>query len=225
MEYPEADVKAKAYELWQGRGMRHGHDRDDWYAAELILELEPAWGRRLRPPEFHSIEPAEILRQVQISHAGLHEFFTPAHSWIETTAGLETIFEFDRNRRLHFEEGFLNACYRVVRDPSITAIAKASHFPYRDLPAVRKKVRQFAELYKSRAHLPPPLFFYPAPHQLEVLDGVHRLIAALEATRNCEPCWLTIWLGFNHRVFHGGQVVQQMWTCAMRRLRQAQEGR
>jgi hypothetical protein len=205
--------------------MTHGHDQDDWYAAELILDLEQAWRRKLRPPEFRFVQPAEILGQVQISHAGIHEFFSPSHSWMETTVGLETVFEFDRNRRLHFDEGFLNACYRVAKDLSITAIADVSHFPYHDLPALRQKVTQFAALYKSGADLPPPLFFYPAPYQLEVLDGVHRSIAAFEVTRNCEPCWLTIWLGFDHHVFHGGQVVQELWTCAMRRQWKAHEGR
>lgn len=221
MGYSEDDVRLKAYELWRSRGRTHGHDQDDWYAAELLLESEHALRCTMRLPEFRRVDPAEILRQVQISHAGIQDFFTPLHSWIETAVDLETVLDFDRNRKLHFDEGFLNASYRVALDLSITAIADSSHFPYRDLQAVRSKIAQFAAMYKSGAHLPPPLFFYPAPCQLEVLDGVHRSVAAFQVLRNCRPAAFTIWLGFNHQVFDAGVVVQQLWSHSMRRSRQA----
>lgn len=33
----DEDVQDRAYEIWQARGGGHGHDRDDWFAAELQL--------------------------------------------------------------------------------------------------------------------------------------------------------------------------------------------
>jgi hypothetical protein len=219
MGHTEADVRRTAYELWERRGKGDHHDWDDWYGAELALDLERTRGQKMRPPAFRAVEPDEILSQVEISHAGICEFFCPAHSWIETAVDLQTVFEFDSNRRLHFDEGLLNAARRVAMDLSITRIAEDSHFPYRDLPSVRRKVGEFTALYRSRAHLPPPLFFYPAPCQLEILDGVHRTIAACQVMRDCGSSAFTIWLGFNHQSYDAGLVVQQLWADGMRRLR------
>ena len=36
----ESDVAARAYELWMGRGMPAGTDRDDWFEAENQLRSE-----------------------------------------------------------------------------------------------------------------------------------------------------------------------------------------
>ncbi len=30
-------IAVKAYELWQERGGRHGHDQEDWFEAEAIV--------------------------------------------------------------------------------------------------------------------------------------------------------------------------------------------
>jgi len=30
-------IAVKAYELWQERGGRHGHDLEDWFEAEAIV--------------------------------------------------------------------------------------------------------------------------------------------------------------------------------------------
>ncbi len=30
-------IAAKAYELWEQRGCRHGHDLEDWFDAEAIV--------------------------------------------------------------------------------------------------------------------------------------------------------------------------------------------
>jgi hypothetical protein len=221
MARTEADIRTRAFELWLGRAKGHGHDKEDWYTAEAVLDVEEALGRKLYPPEFRVVGPAEILGELQVSHAGINGFFSPGHLWIETAVAVETIFGFDRNRRLHFDEGFLNASYRVATDLSVTAIGEESHFPYRDLSNVRAKIRQLAELYRSGVRLPPPLFFYPAPFQLEVLDGVHRSLAAFEALRNSGSAGFLIWLGFNHQAFTPGLVIQQLWSDAIGRLRHA----
>jgi hypothetical protein len=222
----EAALRRRAYELWKARGARHGHDQDDWYAAEMAIALEEKLDRKLEPPEFRTVQPAEILRQVEISHAGIHDFFCPAHSWMETRADLETIFEFDGNRRLHFNEGFLAASRRVALDLTITAIDETSHFPYRDLPAVREKIGALIARYRRGETPPPPLFFYPASGELEILDGVHRTIAAYEAARRFgSPGALTIWVGFNSNLFDPGLVVQQLWCSSLRRCCPAAAGR
>lgn len=212
------NVRQRAYKLWQVRGCGHGYDQEDWYIANILLQLEEKLHKPLDPPEFRRAQPREILGQVQVSHKGIYEFFSPKNSWIETTTDLETIFEFDRNRKLHFDEGFLTAARRIASDASITAISNAHHFPYRDLVAMRQEVQRLASLYRAGTSFPPPLFFYPAAYQLEILDGVHRCLAAFETlSDHKEPCF-KIWVGFQHNKFCAGQVVQQLWSSFLRRL-------
>lgn len=211
-------VRKKAYELWQARGGGHGYEQEDWCVAEMLLQLEAKLHRNLEPPTYRCVQPSEILREARISHAGIREFFSPQNSWIEAATDLETIREFDTNRRLHFDEGFLVATQRIASDVSIQSIATTDHFPYHDLPEMRQKVQRFASLYRNGTSLPPPLFFYPNAYQLEILDGVHRCLAAFHVLKNPEPCSFRIWVGFAQDRFCASQVVQHLWFCSLRRL-------
>lgn len=173
--------------------------------------------KRFLPP-FALITSDEIIAKVQISHEGIQDFFTSTNLWIETFTHMHTIFEYDQNRRLHFDEGFLCACYRIYKDMNISTIASADHFPYKDLFSFRKKIMEISEIYRSKNSLPPPLFFYPAPYHLEILDGVHRCVAAFElaqisrATENqFIPKSFKILVGFNHGL-DAEKVIQQLWT-------------
>lgn len=38
-------VEKKAYELYEGRGCQPGHDWDDWFAAEKIVEADMIAGK------------------------------------------------------------------------------------------------------------------------------------------------------------------------------------
>lgn len=218
MARSDEGVRKKAYELWQARGSGHGYDHEDWYIAEMLVQLEAEFCRNLKPPAYRQVQPSEIIHEVQVSHTGIGEFFSPQNSWIEADTDLETIFELDRNRRLHFDEGFLAASQRVASDVSITLIADTDHFPYRDLPAMRQKIRRFESLYGNGIRFPPPLFFYPAAYQLEILDGVHRCLAACHVLKNAEPGSFRIWVGFGQDRFCASQVVQQLWSCSLRHL-------
>jgi hypothetical protein len=213
----ESDIRTAAYFLWEARGRVHGHDQADWYAAQVLLRRSSAISR----PTFHTVNPAAALDKLEISHRGLHEFFNPSSSWIEITAHPKTIFDCDRNRRLHFDEGFLWACYRIFKDPSVTHIAQSDHFPYRDLDAFRGITCQVLNTYRQGGNLPPPLFFYPAPYQLEILDGVHRCLAAFElaqapATANGFSCAdYRIRIGFNHHQLCASAVAHQIWVSSL----------
>lgn len=163
------------------------------------------------------ISEADIQATLQISHVGITDFFNPSNSWIEVVTNPETIFACDKNRRLHFDEGFLCACYRILKDTSISSIGGADHFPYRDLLKFRKKTEQLTELYRQGSDLLAPLFFYPAAHQLEILDGVHRCLAAFELvdrgrgnTDLALMAELRIWVGFNHSSFNPEFISQQL---------------
>jgi|SRR5579859_2843087 len=215
---PDEAVRNKAYELWQARGNRHGQYHEDWYIAEMLVQLETKLRTHLDAPAYRQVSPSEILREVQVSHTGIDDFFAPQNSWIEADIDVETVFELDRNRRLHFDEGFLAASQRVAGDASIELIAATDHFPYRDLPAMRQKVARFASLYESGASFPPPLFFYPSAYQLEILDGVHRCLAASHALKNLELKFFRIWVGFGKEMFYPSEVVQQLWSCSVRHL-------
>jgi hypothetical protein len=37
LEDRRQQIAAKAYELWEQRGCRHGHDLEDWFDAEAIV--------------------------------------------------------------------------------------------------------------------------------------------------------------------------------------------
>jgi hypothetical protein len=163
------------------------------------------------------VETDDIFESLHISHEGIRDFFNTSSSWIETTTSIATIFKYDQNRRLHFDEGFLCACYRIFKDTNVSSIGSADHFPYRDLTNFRTKVGRFAELYSQGIDLPPPLFFYPAPYQLEILDGVHRCLATLEIVRlgtmaasHFVPDRVRIWTGFNRDFFAADIVVNQL---------------
>jgi len=42
-ENPRERIAAKAYELWEQRGCRHGHDLEDWLDAEAtVMQTLPA---------------------------------------------------------------------------------------------------------------------------------------------------------------------------------------
>jgi hypothetical protein len=213
----ESDIRTAAYFLWEARGCVHGYDQADWYAAEILLHRRTVISR----PEFHKVDAALILDNLEISHCGLHDFFNPSISWIEVSAHPKTIFEWDRNRRLHFDEGFLWACHRIFKDLSITHIAQSHHFPYRDLDKFRSITDQLLDVYRQGANLLPPLFFYSAPYKFEILDGVHRCLAAFELTRalahagdfSCAD--YLIWLGFNHDQFRAEVIAHQLWVSSL----------
>ncbi len=213
----ESDIRTTAYFLWEARGRVHGHDQADWYAAQALLQRSSGISR----PKFHKVNPAIILGNIEISHCGLHEFFNPSSSWIEIAAHPKTIFDCDRNRRLHFDEGFLWVCYRIFKDPSVTQITPCHHFPYRDLDKFRSITSQLLAAYRQGVNLPPPLFFYPAPYQFEILDGVHRCLAAFElaqtpAVAGCFSCAdYRIWVGFNHDHRCAGDIVHQIWVSSL----------
>lgn len=45
----QAEVARVAYELYMQRGGVHGHDREDWLRAEVIVRQRAAGKRRSRP--------------------------------------------------------------------------------------------------------------------------------------------------------------------------------
>lgn len=222
----EDSVRRQAYQLWEIRGRGQGHDEEDWLAAEIVLKAESLLGQRLSPLGFRCIGRHEIFSTLAISHAQIHDFFYPSASWIETEADIPTIFDFDQNRALHFDEGFLTACRRVAGDPTIQTIAAEHHFPYRELTKLRQHISEVKMCYREGASIPPPLFFYPAPGQLEILDGVHRCLAAYtlweEAVLNAP---YRVWVGFDHTTIEAGVVVQQIWVHGLRRVVQSLEHR
>lgn len=212
----ESDIRTAAYFLWQSRGCLLGYDKADWYTAEVLLH------RRVQSrPKFQKVPEALILNNLKISHMGLFQFFNPSSSWIEITAHPKTIFDCDRNRRLHFDEGFLSACYRIFKDLSITHVAQSHHFPYRDLNQFRTITYQMLDAYRQGANLPPPLFFYPGPYQFEILDGVHRCLAAFDLAQDSaiagrfSCCDYRIWVGFNHDQFCDRAIAHQIWGSSV----------
>jgi hypothetical protein len=213
----ESDIRTAAYFLWEGRGRVHGFDKADWYAAQVLLRRNNA----SIGPRFHPVNAAVASGNLKISHRGHDELFNPSCTWIEITAHPKTIFDFDRNRRLHFDEGFLNACYRILKDPSITRIAQSHHFPFRDLANYRHATYQIINAYRQSVEPPPPIFFCPAPYQLEILDGVHRCLAAFElalsprATGNFCGADYRIWVGFNHHQLCAGAIANQIWVSSL----------
>ena len=215
-EPSENDIRTAAYFLWEARGRLHGHDQADWFAARALLLGTPP----LPPPTFRDVNAAAIREALQLSHSGHAELFSDSSSWIEVAAHPQTIFECDRNRQLHFDEGFLSTCRRILKDTSITQIAQGHHFPYRDLGKFRDATWQVLAAYERGAALPPPLFFYPAPYQLEILDGVHRCLAAYELTQTGANGRFSfhnyrIWLGFDRTRMSPGAVTHQVWTTSV----------
>jgi hypothetical protein len=206
------EIRLAAYYLWESRGRVAGYDQADWYAAERLAANRGRIPGTARPPHaaYAEVQPDVILKRFVISHAGAGEFFTERNLWIETNATVQTIFEYDRNRRLHFDEGFLTACHRVFKDRTISSIHPDHHFPYKDLVRFRSKVSTFRSFYLSGKKLPPPLFYYAAPHQLEILDGVHRCVAAFDAGRT--PDWFSVWVGFNRDALSADAIVSQLWV-------------
>ena len=213
----ESDIRTAAYFLWHGRGRVHGYDKSDWYAAQVLLRSNNVSFR----PKFHKVNAAAAIRNLHISHRGHDEFFKPSCTWIEMAAHPKTIFDFDQNRRLHFDEGFLNACYRIFKDPSITRIAHSHHFPFRDLAKYRQAIYQFINAYRQGADPPPPIFFCPAHYQLEILDGVHRCLAAFElalipgTAGSFIGADYRIWVGFNHQRLSARAIAYQIWVSSL----------
>jgi hypothetical protein len=222
----EDQIRAKAYELWEARGRVNGYDMEDWFAAETILKQIEHCSKILYPPCYSYITKTDILNRLHISHEGIDDFLRPSISWIEIAAHPETIFECDRNRALHFEEGFLCTCYRIFKDINITYISREHHFPYKDLVKFRKKNWQLVDMYCRGENLPPPLFFYPAPYQLEILDGVHRCLAAYELVQcrketslHFSPAFFIVWLGFDRNFFSASIVAHQLLVRYIYRIR------
>lgn len=106
----ESDIRTAAYLLWEARGCVHGYDQTDWYVAQVLLRRRNVLSRL----KFHKVNASVILGNLEISHCGLHEFFNSSNSWIEITAHPKMLFDCDRNRRLHFDEGFLWACHHIL---------------------------------------------------------------------------------------------------------------
>lgn len=211
------DIASAAYSLWEARGRVNGHDQADWYAAQALLRDMGSQPR----PNYSMVDPGTVLGTLEISHQGIHEFFTPSNSWIEIPSHPRTIFDCDRNRRLHFDEGFLQACHRILKDSSITEIAPSHHFPYRDLDTFRSRANTILEAYRRGEKLPPPLFFYPDSYQFEILDGVHRCLAAFELAENPAAAGdfrcadYRIWIGFNHNKFCADTIAHQIWVSSL----------
>lgn len=212
----EADIRTAAYFLWQARGHVHGQDELDWYAAQRILE------RRIldAPPSFKSVDASLVQRNIALSHCGHDELFSPSSQWVELAAHPRAMFDCDANRRLHFDEGFLCACHRIFNDLSITFIEPSDHFPYRDLAHFRRTTHDVMAAYRAGASMPPPIFFYPAPYQLEILDGVHRCLAAYELARSNQPgrfspAGYRIWLGFDRERFDAHHIAHQLWVISL----------
>jgi len=220
---PEHLIRSKAYDLWEARGRLDGDDQMDWYTAETILRLEAIFCHVVFLPYFSYVQVSQIQSDLSVINYVKEAFFSDSsNSWIEIFLDIETVFECDRNRRLHFDEGFLRACYRVFTDTRVSSIADADHFPYRDLPKFRAKVECLTELHDHGDELPPPLFFYPAPYQLEILDGVHRCLAAFEVVQrrkatDCHfvPQRFRVWLGFNRLWTEPAMIVHQLWAKSL----------
>jgi hypothetical protein len=212
----ESLVRQNAYELWEVRGRSYGNDLEDWYDAERYLrEILNRYGYFLL--NFTYVDQGYIKNVRYISHEGKNDFLREPNVWIETYAALKTIIEFDRNRKLHFDEGFLWACYRIFEDDTIQCISERDHFPYKDLKKFRNKVKQYVEKHKRGVEIVPPLFFYPAQNQLEILDGVHRCLAKFDACnlhrhKNIfeDLDFIKIWVGFDQEKFSGEDLVMQI---------------
>lgn len=213
----EADIRTTAYFLWQARGSALGQAELDWQAAKLLIKRSsPA-----APPPHETIDPVRVHEIIARSHSGHDELFRPSTRWIELTAHPHAIFDCDRNRRLHFDEGFLCACHRIFKDQSIVAIGPFDHFPYWDLAQFRRATNDLVAAYRAGKYLPPPIFFCPAPDQLEILDGVHRCLAAYElAFPSNEPCNFSpadyrIWLGLDGDKFDAPHIAHQLWVTSL----------
>jgi hypothetical protein len=213
----------KAYNLWESRGKAHGGDRTDWHAAEVIHKLAMTSCRAASPPYFSYVQVSELesgLDSSIISYMKEAFFNNPLNYWVEISLDIGTVFKYDRNRRLHFDEGFLSACHRVFKDEAIQSIADVDHFPYRDLSKFRANVEALERLYDNGTRLPSPLFFYSAPYQLEILDGVHRCLAAFELARRRKTATdgqfsshqYRVRLGVNRLRTDPAMLIHQLWT-------------
>ena len=138
--------------------------------------------------------------------------------WIEVRIDPQTIFEYDRNRKLHFDKGFLCACYRIFKDQSVCSIACNDHFPYKDLCKFRDNIFTFKDIYQKGVYVPPPLFYYSDSYQLEILDGVHRSIALYDIAvsndnkkKHYAQNGVKIWIGFDHLRMSVDTVAHQFW--------------
>jgi hypothetical protein len=147
-----------------------------------------------------------ILSIKNILNIDVNNFFSTSNTWIEIQADILTVFEYDRNRKLHFDEGFLNSCYYIFKNQSIRSISSYDHFPYKDLNKFRNKILSLKDSYQKGVYVPPPLFYYSNSHQLQILDGVHRSIALYDQALlndNKEKCdaqnAAKIWIGFDHQ--------------------------
>lgn len=222
-------ISIAAYYLWKARGCGHGHDKDDWYAAEILLSCPPDLHSKLYPPTYSYVGAEVVATNRIVSHAGFRNFLVPSNTWIEARTDPQTIFECDRNRRLHFNEGFLCTCYRVFKDESVSSIARNHHFPFKDLRKFRQKIDNFKSIYERGEDLPPPLFYCPAPYELEILDGVHRCLAAFDLARSggfaltrAEEGGLKICVGFNRDAIGLDTLVHQLWIGAIGHMREHQ---
>lgn len=127
-----------AYYLWEARGRAHGGDWADWYTAEELIRDPCATGSTLRSSDYSVISTEKITARLSISHAGIDQFFAAINLWFEMRIDSLTLFQFDRNCKLHFDEGFLCTCHRIFKDESIKKIAPDHHYRHQDLPGLRR---------------------------------------------------------------------------------------
>ena len=213
----EAEIRTAAYFLWQARGRVLGQDELDWNAAKLLIKRPSP----VTSPPYNTIEPALVHNSIAGSHSGHDELFRHSTRWIELAVHPRAIFDCDRNRHLHFDEGFLCTSHRIFKDQSIVAIGPFDHFPYWDLAQFRRATNDVIAAYRAGMNLPPPIFFCPARDQLEILDGVHRCIAAYElALPSNEPCGFSpadyrIWVGFDGDKFDAPHMTHQLWETSL----------
>jgi len=209
----EPDIRTTAYFLWEARGRAHGHDQGDWFAAQTLLRRQDG----LAPPRFARVDAAAVLKTLDRSRRDLSRALD-SFSWIELAAHPQAIFDADRNRRLFFEDGFLNTCQGLLQKAQgVGGARKPQAFYYPDPDKYRGVVR----LLGQGVRLPPPLFLYPAPFELEILDGVHRCLAALELARSQATAGslgrdgLTLRVGFDPRRFAASSIAHEIWIRSL----------
>ncbi|MFK7902224.1 MAG: DUF2934 domain-containing protein [Nitratireductor sp.] len=215
-------VRELAYDLWQNRGREHGNHESDWFAAKKIMVNSKKLAGIHTSSGYDIVSVDMIKSQLAISHAGIDEFFMPHNIWIRINMACDAVFQFDQNRKLHFGDGFINTCYRVFNDDTITRISDDSHFPYRDLTQFRLKIRTIAERYAANVIIPPPLFYYSSPFSLEILDGVHRVLAlrlVSEAVTEFGES-VPLWIGFNRYHSSAEVLAYHLWLHKISRLYQ-----
>ena len=204
-----SDIRTTAYFLWEARGQAHGNDLGDWYAAQALLRSKTS----ILQPQFQRVDPATVLNHFDISRR-YDDRWLDSFSWIEIAAHPKSIFDGDRNRGLYFSEGFLWTCHRRLMDIPHPC---ANEFVYPD----HGKVQRFACQLRQGLNLPPPLFLYPAPYQLEIIDGVHRCMAAFELAQSPETAGrfsgddYTIWVGFDEYKFCAHAITYEIWIRSL----------